>query len=158
MALLNINVADLPVSEANFEPLPAGWYSASIAGAEIKITKAGGQMLSVKYSIVGPTHQGRMVFGGLNIKNSNPEGERIGRQQLGDLLRAIGLAKVDDTDQLIGHSLNIKLRIRPSKDGYEANNDVSGYKATEGKMPAVQASDSPFAGATTKAAPPWVKK
>jgi len=105
MAQLNetFSVDALPVSDRNFEPLPAGWYTAVVNGAEIKNTKAGtGQYIAVRYDITGPTHQGRVVFGNLNIKNPNPKAEEIGRQQLGELMRAIGLSTVQDTDQLIG--------------------------------------------------------
>jgi hypothetical protein len=46
------SVEDLPVSINNFEPLPEGWYTAAISGAEIKTTKAGnGQYINVKYTI-----------------------------------------------------------------------------------------------------------
>jgi hypothetical protein len=48
----------------------------------------------------------------LNIKNANPKAEEIGRQQLGDIMRAIGLAKVTDTDQLIGGQIGIKLEVK----------------------------------------------
>lgn len=136
----------------NFEPLPAGWYTAVVNGAEIKNTKAGnGQYIAVRYDITGPTHQGRVVFGNLNIKNPNPKAEEIGRQQLGELMRAIGLSTVQDTDQLIGGQVSIKLDVRESEQ-YGASNDVKGYKSTGTPMAA------PAAAASTKAAPPWVKK
>lgn len=142
----------LPVSDRNFEPLPAGWYTCVVAGAEIKNTKAGtGQYIAVRYDITGPTHQGRVVFGNLNIKNPNPKAEEIGRQQLGELMRAIGLATVQDTDQLIGGQLQIKLEVRESEQ-YGASNDVKAFKSSGSAPPAVTKA------APTKAAPPWVKK
>ncbi len=149
------DVSDLPKGTSNFEPLPAGWYSATISGAEIKQTKAGtGEYVAVKYSITGPTHQGRVVFANLNIKNPNPKAEEIGRQQLGEVMRAIGLARVDDTDQLIGGSLSIKLEVKSSEQ-YGDGNEVKGFKAVAGgSMPTPSAS----APASTKAAPPWAKK
>jgi len=155
MAQLNetFSVDALPVSDRNFEPLPAGWYTAVVNGAEIKNTKAGtGQYIAVRYDITGPTHQGRVVFGNLNIKNPNPKAEEIGRQQLGELMRAIGLTTVQDTDQLIGGQLSIKLDVRESEQ-YGASNDVKGYKSN-GAAPPVAAK----APAAAKAAPPWVKK
>ena len=112
MAFLNeeFNVNELPQGNGNFEPLPAGWYTATISQSELKATKAGnGQYIKLRYDITGPSHQGRVVFGNLNIKNANPKAEEIGRQQLGDIMRAIGLAKVTDTDQLIGGQIAIKL-------------------------------------------------
>lgn len=156
MAQLNetFSVDALPVSDRNFEPLPAGWYSAVVNGAEIKNTKAGtGQYIAVRYDITGPTHQGRVVFGNLNIKNPNPKAEEIGRQQLGELMRAIGLSTVQDTDQLIGGQLMIKLDVRESEQ-YGASNDVKGYKANGSAPPKA----APVAAASGKAAPPWVKK
>ena len=155
MAQLNetFSVDALPVSERNFEPLPAGWYTAVVNGAEIKNTKAGtGQYIAVRYDITGPTHQGRVVFGNLNIKNPNPKAEEIGRQQLGELMRAIGLSTVQDTDQLIGGQLMIKLDVRESEQ-YGASNDVKGFKSN-GSVPPKAAP----AAASGKAAPPWVKK
>ena len=143
----------LPVSDRSFEPLPAGWYTCVVNGAEIKNTKAGtGQYISVRYDITGPSHQGRVVFGNLNIKNPNAKAEEIGRQQLGELMRAIGLATVQDTDQLIGGQLSIKLEVRESEQ-YGASNDVKAFKAN-GSAPSAPA----VKAAPAKAAPPWVKK
>jgi hypothetical protein len=127
------SAADLPESDGGFDPIPAGWYSATIAGAELKTTKAGdGRYIAVKYTIAGPTHQGRVIFGNLNIRNPNEVAEKIGLQQFGDLLRAIGVPRVSDTDQLIGGSLQIKLAIKPAQNGYEASNEVKAFKAVGG--------------------------
>jgi hypothetical protein len=157
------NVEELPVSvQTTFEPLPEGWYTATISGAEIKTTKAGnGQYINVKYSIIGPTHQGRMVFGMINIKNPNPKAEEIGRQQLGDIMRAIGLTKVSDTDQLIGGNLSIKLVITPADGTYEASNNIRGFKAVAGgiSMPSIS-KPLPTAAqnAVSDKTPPWAAK
>ncbi len=150
------DVSNLPQGNGgNFDPLPPGWYSATMAGAELKATKSGtGQYISVRYDIIGPTHQGRVVFGNLNIRNQSPKAEEIGRQQLGDICRAIGLAKVSDTDQLIGHSLMIKLSVEKS-DQYGDKNEVKGFKAIADGAPPKAAAAAP---AAAKAAPPWVKK
>jgi len=147
--------AELPKSERNYEPLPAGWYTATIGGAEVKATKAGtGEYIAIRYDITGPTHQGRVVFGNLNIKNANPTAEAIGYQQMGELMRAIGLARVDDTDQFIGGQLQVKLDIRKSEQ-YGDSNDVKGFKSLSGgAMPMAAAPKA----ASAKAAPPWVKK
>ena len=152
------SVDTLPVTNNNFEPLPEGWYNATIAGAEIKATKAGdGKYIALKYTITGPTHQGRVIFGNLNIKNASTKAEEIGRQQLGDIMRAIGLAKVQDTDQLIGGNLGIKLSVRTGE--YEGN-EIKAFKALNGAAPAAVAPFKSVApsSAPAKAAPPWVKK
>jgi hypothetical protein len=160
MAQLNevFDVNSMPKSERSFEPLPAGWYNVTITGADLKQTKAGtGEYIAVRYDVAGPTHTGRVVFGNLNIKNPSPTAESIGRQQLGELMRAAGFAKVEDTDQLIGGQLQIKLDIRKSEQ-YGDSNDVKGFKslASGSAMPTVAAAAAPAASA--KASPPWVKK
>jgi len=160
MAFLDeeFSVDALPVGNNSFEPLPEGWYNAAITGAEIKATKAGdGKYIALKYTITGPTHQGRVVFGNLNIKNASTKAEEIGRQQLGEIMRAIGLAKVQDTDQLIGGNLAIKLSVRT---GDYAGNEIKGFRALGGVAPAAVAPFKAVApsAAPAKAAPPWIKK
>jgi len=145
----------MPVSDKSYEPLPAGWYTASITAAELKNTKAGtGQYIAIRYDIIGPSHQGRIVFGNLNIRNPNPKAEEIGRQQLGEVMRAIGIAKVQDTDELIGGQLSIKVDIRSSEQ-YGDQNEVKGFKAIAGSTPPAPVAK---AAASGKAAPPWQKK
>lgn len=156
MAFLNeeFDIAELPQGRGNFDPLPAGWYSATISQADLTTTKAGnGQYIKIRYDITGPTHQGRVVFGNLNIKNPNVTAEEIGRQQLGDLMRAIGLARVKNTDQLIGGNLQIKLSIR-ADNGYEPSNDVKGYKSVGGGTMAPPSAESK----PGKSSPPWATK
>ena len=151
---ITFNVEEMPQSTGNFEPLPAGWYSATIAKAEIKPTKAGtGQYIALRLDVTGPTHQGRVVFTNLNIRNPNPKAEEIDRADLASIMRAIGLARVTDTDQLIGGALSIKVTIK--NDDYGSGNEIKGYKALEGSMPPMPAATQP---STTRAAPPWAAK
>jgi hypothetical protein len=162
MAFLSesFDVNELPVGNTgNFEPLPAGWYTATINQSELKATKAGnGQYIKMRYDITGPSHQGRVVFGNLNIKNANPKAEEIGRQQLGEIMRAIGLAKVTDTDQLIGGQIAIKLEIKQDAQ-YGASNEVKAFKSVSGSpAPTTAMPASAPAAASGKAAPPWAKK
>ena len=173
MAFLDISLSDLPESTGGaYDPLPAGWYTAMIAGADLQATKDGsGQYIKIKYSITGPSHQGRIVFGNLNIKNRSPKAEEIGRMELGNLMRAIGLSRVSDTDQLIGGQLSIKLDIRPARTDestgktYEAQNEVKGYKAASSNHS--QASVPEFGSSnqqvktqaqSSASSPPWAKK
>ena len=155
------NATELPQSTSNYDPLPPGWYNATITVAELKATKDGsGQYVKVRYDITGPTQQGRVVFGNLNIKNASIKAEEIGRQQLGELMRAIGLAKVADTDQLVGGNLCIKLDIRAATEQYAAQNEVKGFRAITGGSPSFTAppAGAPAQAAPAKAAPPWAKK
>ena len=118
------------LEENNFEPIPAGWYEVSISSTQLKQTKAGtGEYIALRYDVLGPDHKGRVVFGKLNIRNPNLKTQDIGIQQLGELMRAIGLASVDDTDQLIGGHLEVKVKISQTSGGCDLLNYVSGFKA-----------------------------
>ena len=171
MAFLDqaIDLSNLPQSEQSYELLPPGWYSASITKADLKATKDGaGQYIALRFDITGPSHQGRVVFGNLNIKNRSAKAEEIGRQQLGELMRAIGLARVQDTDQLIGGQLQIKVAIREASGGYEAQNEVKGYKAAGSQpaaiapaapaFPPMQQASSPAQAPAAGVTPPWLKR
>lgn len=151
-------VADeLPVGSNSYETLPDGWYSATITKADVKATKTGGgQYIAVRYDITGPTHEGRIVFGNLNIKNASSVAENIGRQQLGEIMRAVGLAKVNDTDELLGNSLLIKLATR-KQEGYEPTNDIKAFKSLDGAELPAPAAKATQPDAAPKAKAPWAK-
>lgn len=167
MALLEhaISLEDLPESTGDFPPLPAGWYNATINTAELKPTKDGtGQKISVRFDITGPTHQGRVVYGNLNIKNKSEKAEEIGRAQLGSIMRAIGLNQVSNTNQLIGGRLQIKLEVKEATEQYAAKNEIKAYKAAGnamvyfGKPVEVNPDDTATIKKMTGSAPPWAKK
>ena len=129
---------ELPVSQG-FEPIPAGWYTATVTGAELKDTKAGdGQYINVQYTVLGPEYQGRVIFGLINIRNASTKAQEIGLSNLNSLMAAIGLEKVQDTDQLIGHDCQIKVKVKGAvlnddkSEKYPAGNDIAGWKPLEG--------------------------
>ena len=164
MAQLNevFEVSSLPVGNGgNYDPLPAGWYDTTISAAEVKPTKDGsGQYIKVKYQITGPTHSGRIVFGNINVRNASQKAEEIGRQQLGELMRALNIPRLTDTDQLIGGMLAIKLDIRAATEQYAAQNEVRGFKAGNGMASDVPtfAPSKPPTAPSKGAAPPWAKR
>lgn len=121
---------DMP-KNTSFEPIPAGWYRVTITAAELKDSQKGGKYANIRYDVTGPTHEGRVIFGMVTIQNSSQKAEEIGRAQLGELMGAVGVARLSDTDQLIGKHCEIKVSIR--KDGqYGDKNDVRTWRAIEG--------------------------
>ena len=155
------SVSDLPKSERTYELLPDGWYDARITEANLGATKAGtGEKISMRYDIIGPTHQGRVVYGNLNIRNPSAVAERIGREQLHDIMLAIGLASIEDTDQLVGGTCQIKIKTKPAQDGYDARNEIAGWKASGGgsAAPAPVSTAAPASAPTAAPAKaPWQK-
>lgn len=158
---------ELPVSDRSFDLIPQGWYNVSITKADLGQTKSGtGTKIDMRYDITGPSHEGRVVFGSINIRNQSQKAEEIGRQQLGEIMRAIGLAKVEDTDQLIGGQIQIKIKIRKPTDNDKANgyhddkNEIGGWKSLTGSTP-ISGTKVPSAPSATSAPagakPPWAK-
>ena len=150
------DASEVPAAERSFELLPAGWYSANITAAEVRATKNGtGSYLRVEFTVADPA--GRKVWSNYNVRNANSAAETIGRQQLAELLRAIGKPRLGDTDELLGSAVSIKVKIREASGGYDAINEVAGSKALDGAAPPAPAV-APKATAPAKAAPPWAKK
>lgn len=168
MAFLDtsFNVADLPQNNTgNYEPLPDGDYHVTVEGAELKTTNDGtGQYIKLKMKVSGPSHAGRVLFSNLNIRNKSAKAEEIGRAQLGDIMRAIGLATLSDTDQLIGAPMTVKVKVKPAEGQYEAGNEVKAYKALSGSAapaPSFAAPSAPAPAAAAPAAgavPPWARR
>ena len=127
-----INTETLPAGD-EFDPIPIGRYRAMITKAEIKETNARtGEYINLQLAIDGPTHEGYKVFAILNIRNPSEMAEKIGRGQLGQLTRAIGLVTDDlDTDDLEGKMVEIKVGIRKSEE-YGDKNDVKAFYAIDG--------------------------
>ena len=151
------NTNELPENQGSFDPIPDGWYNATIESCELKDTSTGGKLLNFGYSITGPSFQGRKVFDNINIINKSQKAEEIGRSQMGDIMRAVGLPSVQDSDQFVGGPLQIKVRTQPAKDGYEARNIVKGWKAIESGTPAAAPQQQSQPQQQTTAKPPWAK-
>ena len=142
------SVDSLP--ESIFEPVPAGTYDVIINEASGKENAKGtGSLLVIKYEILGPACVGRVIFDNLNIRHQNKVAEQIGLQNLNALLRAVNVPRLRDTDQLLNKRLKIQLVIKEGTDG-ERRNNIKGYEAVNGPVPAA-ASTPARQAATTRA-------
>ena len=156
------NIADFSnradeLPEQEFQPIPDGWYQTEIKKAELKPTKDGtGEYINVQYSVLGPAHAGRVVFGMINVRNKNPEAETIGLRQLKELRAACGLAVLRDTDELVGRNVEINVKTQKSEE-YGDRNTVAKIRSAGGSspMPKPGASATPAPGGST---PPWARK
>lgn len=137
--------------QAAFEPLPAAWYTAIIAGSEEKDTSDKlGKFLELKLEIVGGDFNKRVVYDRLNLVNKNPTAQEIAYRTLSAICHAVNVIPLEDTEQLHGKPMLLKIAyIGPRKgaDGkeYEAGNEVKGYKP-------VDPSAAPVLGPTKAAA------
>ena len=146
-----------PREDFTGELLPAGTYTVEILDAEVKATKAGtGQILKIDHQVIDPAQYAkRRVWKSINVANANVQAEQIGRSELSGLCRAAGIAVLDETDQLIGKVVKVKVAIRKGKDGYADQNEVKAYESAQ-----IAPVPTPGAPARTqpRATPPWANK
>lgn len=112
----------------NYDPIPAGTYNAKITKVEVKDTKAGtGKYLNVSLQITGPSYQGRMVFDIINVQNPSQTAVDIGIATMKKIAVAIGETTIQDTDQMIGADVEIKVKVKNDKE-FGPKNVVKDYK------------------------------
>ena len=143
---------------SSYGPIPVGNYDAQVSSCEWKEnSQHTGEIIAVKYTIIGPTHNNRIVFSNFNIRNSSAKAEEIGQQQFSDFTRACGFDVMpDDTDMYLGKALNIRIGIEDAdrvEPGKEPRNVVIGFRRSDAK-PQPQEQSKP-AGAVV---PPWMQR
>lgn len=139
--------------QGDFEPIPAGYYTAMITESEFRPTKAGdGEYLNLRFDIIDGEYEGRVLFARLNLSNPNPKAVDIAQRQLSSICRAVGIMAPDDSSDLHDKPLKIKVSVRPAENGYEATNEVKDFAPAESMKPPAQKS-------AAKQAPkkPWDK-
>lgn len=147
---------NLPDDSNDYLPLPDGNYQVSIEACEVKQTKSGqGQYLNFKFKVLGPSHQGRILWDIVNIHNPSQKAEEIGHITLKKIMSACGLGHVDDTDMFIGKMLEVGITTE-KREGFDPRNKIKKYKALDGgfKQPEPQAAQLPPQPTAT---PPWMK-
>jgi hypothetical protein len=124
-----------------FEPLPAGWYAAKITSVEDVTTNAGDAAVKIFFLV----ENGRTVNSWLNLGHSAPDTKARAIRDVESLGRAGGLARVGDSSELDGLSMEIRLTI---KEGGEWN-EVNGYRRLVSSAP-------PSGNAAPKGNTPWL--
>lgn len=148
MAQLNFDATQVAPDTGGGDPVPAGWYNVMIDESEMKPTKTeGGLRLSLRFTILDGQYANRKVFTGLNLKNANPVAQEIAYKQLSAICHAVGIMQVQDSQQLHGRPLKIKVKVRAASGDYEASNDITSYKNINEQV------DGPVAGAAAAGAP-----
>ena len=148
MAQLKFNAAE--VDTTSRDAIPSGIYEAVVTDSEMRATKNGlGMGINLTFEIVseGPA-KGRKVFVWINYEHPTAEAQRIGREELASLCKAVGITDLDDTVQL--HNLPLIITVAVDRND-PTRNVVKKYaaKATQ-QTPAAQTSS-----ATASGTPPW---
>jgi len=123
--LTDIIGSDWKASEhkQEFSVLKPGDYTVMVTNAKVADTKDGtGRYIKVELK----TTDGRVVFANINIKNKNELATKIGQAQLAELCEACGLTSVEDTDQFVGQTIQVRLKVKRD-DAYGDKNEVAKY-------------------------------
>lgn len=169
MAQLNFQVSGQYQPLAALDPIPAGWYQAQISRSEIKPTKdnSGQGYVELEFTILAPQEfAGRKVYTNLNIYNNNPVASEIAYRALTSICYCIGVLSIQDTQQLHGKPLQIKVTVSGQRQDpttgatYEPRNEIKGYRDVNGNDPGKAGGPSYPSGQAAgppAAAPSWVQ-
>lgn len=128
MATLNFDTRTVEPGQS-YDPIPKGWYIAHVEESNIVQTKSGtGSYLKTKFVVLDGEYKGRAVFQNFNIMNSNKQAEEIARRQLADLGRAVNVIQIQDSQQLHGIPLKIKVAVRKGEGEFNDQNVIKDYK------------------------------
>ncbi|MGJ7508706.1 DUF669 domain-containing protein [Variovorax sp. GT1P44] len=166
MALLQFNAAQVEPQKTNFDPLPPGNYVAQVIESDLKPLASGkGDALNLTLQILEGQYINRKVWARLNIRHENAQAQQIAQSQLSALCHAVGVINLNDSAQLHGKPVRIRVKLRPAEGQYAASNDVNGFEAVAGgAIPLAAAPGRPSfaapAAAPAAAAPvaPWARK
>ena len=148
MAQLNFNASEIDTTSR--DAIPSGTYEAVVTDSEMKATKNGlGMGINLTFEILsdGPA-KGRKVFVWINYEHPKAEAQRIGREELASLCKAVGVDNLTDTNQL--HNLPLMVTVGVDRND-PTRNVVKKYAAKAAQQtPAEQTSS-----ATASGTPPW---
>jgi len=128
MAFLQFNAAEVQPAD-DFSPIPPGEYRAEITESSIDPTKNGtGEMLKLTFRVLDGQYAGRLLWDRLNIRNQNPIAQEIALRTLSSICHAVGRINVQDSAQLHGIPVFVKVAIKADA-GYEPSNQIKAYKS-----------------------------
>jgi len=136
MGTYDFSSADARTVDNDFQPLPDGEYLMSIDYAEIMETKSGrGEHLKLELVVLESpdgANQNRRVFQYHMIRHDNEATQRIGREYIEELARAIGLSEpinIQDTNQFSNQAVRARLKTKKGSGDYGDSNEVDRYFA-----------------------------
>lgn len=170
---LGFDPAEIVREPSSFDPLPAGPRLMRVDHIELKPTKDGMSTQFVVTLVVpdGEEYAGRKVWDRLTKATKKPTRDgsgltgmgkslAMGQQKCCELMEAAGVGGAS-LSPCIGEIVEVKLKVRPAAGGYDASNDVQGYRRPGGApaAPAAKAASKPGAPKpAAKAAPAFLAK
>ena len=153
MVQLNYTVdPNMQSSGGGYEPMPAGDYVAEICAVEERTSKTGNKYLLLQVRVEGHG----VVFDNLNLWHPNATAVKIATERLNEIGKALGMASISDTDQLLAKQVMISVVVE-SNNGGTPRNSITDYKpaAAAGSRPPPTAAAAATAPATSGGNLPW---
>jgi len=128
MVQLNFDASNVEQFEG-FSVKPPGWYNVMIDASEMLPTKNGdGAYLKLQFDILDGQYKGQKFFDQLTLKHPNPQTVEIAYKKLSSIAHAVGILQVQDSQQLHGRPLKVKVKKKPADGQYDESNDITSYK------------------------------
>lgn len=140
------------------DALPAGEYIAALVKSDRKEAKSGNgnAYIACEFEVQEGDCQGRRFWTNLNLWNGNSQAVEIAQRELNSIMHACGRLRVNDTEELHGIPMRVKLKLKDDAQ-YGPSNEVGGYKplnAAPGGNPGNAGNPSPGTSGTG-ASGPW---
>jgi hypothetical protein len=137
------------VTPSKFDPIPGGTYRFAVGKIASKmIAEKTTLQFTVELTVSEGEHKGRKVWGRHSHKTTRTddgmqESVRIGNDRLAEIMQACH-AKGRSLSECIGCELDVKIKVRPARNGYDASNEVVCYVVPKGAPAAERAAgDAP---------------
>lgn len=108
--------------------LPAGEYTAAMVKSDRTQAKsnANNSYIACEFEVTEGQFQGRRFWTNLNLWNSNSQAVDIAQRELNSIMHACGRLRVNDTEELHGIPMRVKLKVKT--DGqYGDKNEVANF-------------------------------
>lgn len=146
MGNLNFNAGDFEPN-TNYELIPSGWYVMRIVGSEMKESKKAGVMLKLTLEcdeFSHPSLRGRKAFSNLCLNHPSEAPRNIASRALSSVCLSLHLTNLENAEDLLGGALMVRLEQGQARDGYDAQNEVRGYRPLPDDKPLVAAKVEPM--------------
>lgn len=119
---MKIDFTPVEVKES-YSLLPPGDYEVVCEQCELQDNKnQTGNFLYCRFTITSGNYKGRFLSERYTYQHPSADAVRIGHEQLSRLCKAIGIERIDDTQQLVGKRFVVTVAVRKRSDtGDEIN-------------------------------------
>lgn len=142
----------------DYSVIAAGDYIGQIIKSEMK--KCGekakdpkGSYISLQIKLLNSSAKGKLIFTNLNIINKNPAAVEMANKELATICKACGKLSVNDTEELHGIPMKLKVGIDKGSNGHPDQNRIDFYDKLDGNSVPEESSEE--GGEPKKKKMPW---